>query len=154
MSSRFARNNAHRTLSQTCNRLTDYRAGPNVIEKLQELVNADKALVRRGRWLSVDMMIEIGDTRHLVKIREGRIADITQLQLLAIPFDFAVIGTSEAWTEFWKPVPKPRHHDIMALIRERKMRIEGDLELMMAHFLTLKLMLEKPRLLGATEASA
>jgi len=42
-------------------------------------------------------------------------------------------------------VPKPRHHDVMALIREGKMRIEGDLEKMLANMLTLKLMLEKPR---------
>ena len=118
------------------------------IEKLQELVNADAALVRRGQWLSADMMLEIGDTRHLVKIREGRILDVSPLPLLAIPFDFAVIGTEEAWHEFWQPVPKPRHHDVMALIRDGKMRIEGDLEMMMAHFLTLKMMLEKPRLLG------
>jgi hypothetical protein len=125
-----------------------------MIEKLQDLVNGDAALVRRARWLSADMMIEIGDTRHLVKIRDGRITEISQLQLLAIPFDFAIIGTAEAWHEFWQPVPKPRHHDVMALIREGKMRIEGDLEKMMAHFLTLKLMLEKPRSLTRAEAPA
>lgn len=117
------------------------------LEVLKELVNSDDALVRRGRWLTADMMIEIGDVRHLVKIREGRIDEISILPLLAMPFDFAIIGTEEAWHEFWRPVPKPRHHDVMALIREGKMRIEGDLEKMMAHFLTLKLMLEKPRLL-------
>ena len=122
-----------------------------MIERLQELVNGDEALVRRGRWLTADMMLEIGDQRHLVKIRDGRIADISLLPLLAIPFDFAIIGTEEAWGEFWQPVPKPRHHDIMALIREGKMRIEGDLEKMMAHFLTLKMMLEKPR--GAGNAA-
>ena len=116
------------------------------IKKLQDGVNADTALVRRGQWLSADMMLEIGDERHLVKIREGRITDFVPLALLAMPFDFALIGTDEAWSEFWQPVPKPRHHDIIALIREGKMRIEGDLEKMMAHFLTLKLMLEKPRL--------
>lgn len=115
------------------------------LEQLKELVNADHALLRRARWLTADMMIEIGDQRHLVKIREGRIEEISALPLLAMPFDFAIIGTKEAWHEFWQPVPKPRHHDIMALIREGKMRIEGDLEKMMAHFLTLKLMLEKPR---------
>ena len=31
-----------------------------MLEKLQELVNADAALVRRGRWLTADMMLEIG----------------------------------------------------------------------------------------------
>ena len=125
-----------------------------MIEKLKDLINADAALVHRARWLSADMMLEIGDTRHLVKIREGRIADISRLPLLAMPFDFAIIGTEEAWQEFWKPMPKPRHHDIMALIREGKMRIEGNLELMMAHFLTLKLMLEKPRTLANAQGSA
>lgn len=124
-----------------------------MLEKLQDLVNADAALVRRGRWLSADMMLEIGDARHLVKIREGRITEIAALPLLAMPFDFAVIGTEEAWREFWQPVPKPRHHDIMALIREGKMRIEGDLEKMMAHFLTLKMMLEKPRLPGKRDGA-
>ena len=62
--------------------------------------------------------------------------------------DLSGLASGEAWDAFWQPVPKPRHHDIMALIREGKMRIEGDLEQMMAHFLTLKMMLEKPRLLG------
>ncbi|MFT5507747.1 MAG: hypothetical protein ACI89J_000815 [Hyphomicrobiaceae bacterium] len=124
-----------------------------MLEKLQELVNADTALVRRGRWLTADMMLEIGDVRHLVKIREGRIAEIAPLPLLAMPFDFAIRGTEEAWHEFWQPVPKPRHHDVMALIREGKMRIEGDLEKMMAHFLTLKMMLEKPRLAGRRDGA-
>lgn len=125
-----------------------------MIEKLQELVNADAALVHRARWLTADMMLEIGDTRHLVKIREGRIVDVSRFPLLAMPFDFAIIGTEDAWHEFWQPVPKPRHHDIMALIREGKMRIEGNLELMMAHFLTLKLMLEKPRSLARQKEAA
>ena len=99
-----------------------------MLETLQELVNADAALVRRGRWLTADMMVEIGDARHLVKIREGRIEEISPLPLLAMPFDFAICGTEKAWHEFWQPVPKPRHHDVMALIREGKMRIEDDLE--------------------------
>lgn len=120
----------------------------DVIERLQELVNCDEALVRRGQWFSADMMIEIGDKRHLVEIRSGRIESISPMPLLAMPYDFAVRGSEEAWAEFWQPVPKPRHHDIMALIREGKMRIEGNLELMMANFLTLKMMLEKPRTLG------
>lgn len=116
-----------------------------MIERLQELVNADAALVRRGRWFSADMLMEIGDERHLVEIREGRIVRIERFGLLAMPYDFAIRASADAWTEFWKPVPKPRHHDMMALIREGKMRIEGDLDLMMANLLTLKLMLEKPR---------
>ena len=116
-----------------------------MIDKLKDLVNSDAALVRRGQWFSADMLMEIGEARHIVKIRSGRIEEITPADLLAMDYDFAIRAPLEAWEEFWKPVPKPRHHDVMALIREGKMRIEGDLEKMLANMLTLKLMLEKPR---------
>ena len=44
-----------------------------MIEQLPELVNANAALVRRGRWTDVTMLLEIGETRWLVEIRAGRI---------------------------------------------------------------------------------
>jgi hypothetical protein len=119
-----------------------------MIEKLKDLVNADAALVHRGRWMTADMLLEIGDTAHVVQIRQGRIADILDANIYVQPHDFAIRGTQEAWQEFWKPMPKPKHHDIIALIRQGKMKIEGNVELVMAHFLTLKLMLEKPRQAG------
>lgn len=121
-----------------------------MINQLQELVNADAALVRRGRWMSADMLLQIGDKAHVVKIREGRIDRIEDANVYVTPFDFKIRGTEEAWDEFWKPMPKPKHHDIIALIRAGKMQIEGNVELAMAHFLTLKLMLEKPRKAGAS----
>lgn len=120
-----------------------------MIDKLQELVNQDAALVNRGRWFSADMLLEIGDQCHLVQIRNGRIEKTEPFKLLAMPYDFAIRASADSWAEFWKPVPKPKHHDIMALIRNGKMRIEGDLDKMLANMLTLKLMLEKPRRLGA-----
>jgi len=119
-----------------------------VIDKLKDLVNDDAALVQRGQWFTADMLVEIGDDRHIVKIRSGRIEEIAPADLLAMDYDFAIRAPADAWAEFWKPVPKPRHHDVMALIREGKMRIEGDLEKMLANMLTLKLMLEKPRKLA------
>lgn len=128
--------------SETCAEAAD------MIDKLQDLVNADAALVRRGRWFTADMLLEIGDACHHVEIRNGRIDKITPFALLAMPYDFAIRASADTWAEFWQPIPKPRHHDIMALIREGKMRIEGDLDKMLANLLTLKLMLEKPRQLG------
>ncbi len=121
------------------------KAGLVVIEKLKEGVNADAALIRRGRWLNADMLLGIGEKDYIVEIREGRIAAIQDANIYVTAHDFAIRGTADAWEEFWQPVPKPRHHDIIALIREGKMRIEGNVEMAMAHFLTLKLMLEKPR---------
>ena len=119
-----------------------------MIEKLQNLVNEDAALVNRGRWMNADMILQIGDVGHLVEIRKGRIENISPANVYVTPYDFKIRGTEEAWQEFWKPLPKPRHHDIIALIREGKMQMEGNIEMAMANFLTLKLMLEKPRKAG------
>ncbi len=119
-----------------------------MIDQLKDLVNADAALLRRGRWLHADMLLQIGDHAHVVQIRGGRIERIVDANVYVQPHDFAIRGTQEAWDEFWRPMPKPMHHDIIALIRAGKMQIEGNVELAMAHFLTLKLMLEKPRHAG------
>jgi hypothetical protein len=40
----------------------------SMIEKLPDLVNADAALVRRGRTLTVDVLIEVGQTPYYLSI--------------------------------------------------------------------------------------
>ena len=81
----------------------------------------------------------------MVAIRAGRIEAIKPVEMNVSKWDFAIRADAEAWAEFWKPVPKPRHHDLIALIREGRMRFEGDLDLLMANLLYLKLVLEAPR---------
>jgi hypothetical protein len=116
-----------------------------MIERLQDLVNSDPALVRRGRWTNADMLLEIGERGYVVEIRRGRIEAIRPVTLLVSGWDFAIRGTADAWAEFWRRKPRPRHHDLIALIREGKMRFEGNLDLLMANLLYLKLVLETPR---------
>ena len=116
-----------------------------MIEHLKDLVNANPALVRRGRWTTADMLLEIGTQGYIVAIRQGRIDGIHPVETLVADWDFAIRGTADAWAAFWKPMPKPRHHDLIALIREGKMRFEGDIDLLMANLLYLKLVLEAPR---------
>ena len=119
--------------------------GDDMIDQLQSLVNGNPALVRRGRWTDADMLVEIGEDGHLVQIRQGRIEAIHRVEMRVSSWDFAIRASAEAWAEFWKPIPKPRHHDLIALIREGKMRFEGNLDLLMANLLYLKLVLETPR---------
>ncbi len=114
-----------------------------MIEHLQRLVNDDPALVRRGRWTSADMLLEIGAHGYVVEIRAGRIETIRPVETQISNWDFAIRGTEDAWAEFWKPLPKPRHHDLIAMIREGSMRFEGNIDLLMANLLYLKLVLDK-----------
>ena len=116
-----------------------------MIEKLQALVNDNPALVRRGRWTNAVMLLGIGDDNWLVTIRDGRIEQITPEDWTVCPWDFAIHGTREAWEKFWSPMPPPMHHDISALVRAGKVRLDGNIDMLLANFLYLKLVLEQLR---------
>ena len=119
-----------------------------MIERLFDLVNADEALVRRGRFLTCDFLIEVGDTPYHVSVASGRIASVTRGPAPMRPWRFAIRASEDAWREFWQPVPRAGSHDLFALTRFGRARIEGDLQPLMANLRYVKDVLEKPRRLA------
>jgi len=119
-----------------------------MIERLSELVNVDEALVRRGRFLTCDFLVEVGETPYHVSVECGRIASVVRGPVLMRPWRFAIRATEDAWREFWQPVPRPGYHDLFALTRFGRARIEGDLQPLMANLRYIKEVLEAPRRLA------
>ncbi|HUJ74694.1 MAG TPA: hypothetical protein VL359_07535 [bacterium] len=117
------------------------------IEKLPELVNGNAALVRRGKFLSLTFMAEVGEKQYLVRVEQGRIAQVSPVTIPLQSWVFAVRAEREVWERFWRPVPEPGYHDIMALLRYRRLRLEGNLQPLVANLLYIKQVLESPRLL-------
>jgi hypothetical protein len=120
-----------------------------MIERLPELVNRDTSLMRRGRWLGLDILIEIGAVPYYASIAGGRIARLDRGPLLMRSWAIAFRGGEEAWRQFWQPVPPPHFHDIFALAKSGRFRIEGDMHPLMANLLYFKEMLAAPRRLAA-----
>jgi hypothetical protein len=116
-----------------------------VIEKLPELVNTNAALVRRGRWFSATWMVEVGERQWRITTDAGRIASVALVRTNLQPWVFAVRAAEEAWRRFWRPLPEPGYHDIIALMRYGRMRLEGSLEPLIANLLYIKAVLESPR---------
>lgn len=116
-----------------------------MIEKLPELVNSNPALVRRGRWTNAVMLLGVGEAYWLITIEEGRIAACKRQTLRISAFDFSITGDEDAWRKFWRETPPPMHHDLHALLRIGAIRIEGDVDLLLANMLYLKIMLETLR---------
>jgi hypothetical protein len=116
-----------------------------MIEALKERVNADAGLVRRGRYLTTTFLLEVGETAFLISIFEGRIATVARGPFVMPSSAFALRAPAAEWEKFWSERPPPGSNDLLALIRRRVLRAEGDLQVFMAHLRYFKEALAKLR---------
>jgi hypothetical protein len=113
-------------------------AAPIDLSTLPGVVNADAALVRRGRWFSGAFLIETGETGWLVTVAEGHVVRVERGPFLMRSWRFAVRASEEAWRRSWAPVPAPGYHDLFAMTRTGVARVEGDLQPLMANLRYVK----------------
>ena len=120
-----------------------------MIETLKARVNEDEALVRRGRFLTTTFLIEVGPTAWLISIFEGRVVSVTSGPFVMPSSSFALRAPEEEWQKFWLSRPPPGSNDLMALIKRRVLKAEGDLQIFMANLRYFKEALAKLRPAGA-----
>ena len=104
-----------------------------MIEQLAERVNGNAELVRRGRFLTTDFLVEVGDQGYLVRVAEGRIAEVIKGPFVMRSWAFALRAPQDAWQKFWRPVPPPGFNDLIALLKYKRLRLEGDVRTFMTH---------------------
>lgn len=116
-----------------------------MFDRLPDLVNDNAALVHRGRFLSVDLLLQDGDEPYHVRIREGRIDSVERGPQLMRPWRFAIRADAAAWRGFWEAMPRPGYHDIFAMCKLGVASVEGDLQPLMANLRYMKEVLAAPR---------
>ena len=121
-----------------------------MIEVLKQRVNDDAALVRRGRYLTTTFLLEVGPTAWLISIFEGRVVSVTRGPFVMPSSSFALRASEVEWQEFWSNRPPPGANDLMALIKRRVLKAEGDLQIFMAHLRYFKEALAKLRPQGGS----
>jgi hypothetical protein len=124
-------------------------AGTGMIEALKQRVNDDEGLVRRGRYLTTTFLLEVGPTAWLIAIFEGRVVSITKGPFVMPSSSFALRASEQEWGKFWSRTPPPGSNDLMALIKRRALKAEGDLQIFMANLRYFKEALAKLRSEGA-----
>ena len=116
-----------------------------MIDNIASLVNADAKLVRRGRFVDTTFMIAIDDAYTLIRIEGGRIAKVTPGPFITPDFSFALRASRGVWEKFWQPLPPLGFTDVFALVKQKLMRVEGDIHPFMANLLYFKDVLAAPR---------
>ena len=109
-----------------------------MLERLQDLVNADAWLVQRGRFVDTRFLLEAGAKQHLVAIHAGRIESVAAGPFVMPRWTFALRAPEDAWRRFWLPLPPPGFNDILAMVKSRTLAIEGDQHVLMANLLYFK----------------
>lgn len=110
----------------------------SLVVRLPEYVNQDERLVWRGRHVDTTFLFESSASQYLVSIREGRIEAVRRGPFVQVNWQFALRASDEVWAAFWQPVPAPGFHDLMALLKFKRLTIEGDLYPLMSHLLYFK----------------
>lgn len=123
-----------------------------MLEALQERVNEDAGLVRRGRYLTTTFLLQSGETSWLVSIFEGRIVSVTCGPFVMPSSAFALRAPEAEWEKFFLAKPPPGSNDLMALIRRKVLKAEGDLQVFMAHLRYFKEALAKLRPVAGSAA--
>ena len=120
---------------------------------ISALLDQAPALIRRGRMLDCECLLGPMDQPFHVSIRGGRIIDLTPAPVLMRSWRFSYRASSAAWAEYWRPVPRPGWHDLLALTKRKEAVLEGDLHPFMAHLQYFKDVLALPRLHRSVVAS-
>src|SRR3954454_10108166 len=107
--------------------------GEEMIETLQQRVNDDQGLVRRGRHLTTSFLLEVGATPWLISIFEGRIVAVTQGPVVMPSSSFALRASEQEWQKFWSRRPPPGSDDLMALIKRRALKAGGNVQIVRPH---------------------
>jgi len=119
------------------------------IQQMPALVNADAALVRRGRFVSTEFMLGISATPYYISIVNGQIAGLQRGPLVMRSWSFAIRGGEDVWRRYWQPLPPPHFHDIFALTKRGEFQIDGEYRTLMTNLLYFKALLAAPRRLAA-----
>lgn len=112
------------------------------------LLGQAPALIAHGRALDCECLLGPIDQPFHVSIRAGRIVDLTPAPVLMRSWRFSYRATAAAWSEHWRPAPRPGWHDLLALTKRGQATLEGDLHPFMTHLQYFKDVLALPRLHG------
>lgn len=123
-----------------------------MLETLQETANRTEHLRRIGRYMSAEMLLEVGDTPYFVEIDRGEIKAVRQGPFKMRRWDFAIRADREVWDKFWSPAPPPGFQDIFAMARFGHARLEGNLDPMLANLRYVKELIALPRRRNQPEA--
>ena len=116
-----------------------------MFEKLAEKNNVRHSLASMAQYLNTCFMISTIEHEYLVNIEKGIVKNVEEGPFVMPSYVFKLTAPKNEWIKFLQNTPQPGSHDIIAMLRRKVLKFEGDLHPLMSHLLYFKLLLASLR---------
>ena len=98
-----------------------------------------------AQYLNTCFMISTIENEYLVNIEKGVVKNVEEGPFVMPSYVFKLTAPKNEWIRFLQQTPQPGSHDIIAMLRRKVLKFEGDLHPLMSHLLYFKLLLASLR---------
>ena len=98
-----------------------------------------------AQYLNTCFMISTIENEYLVNIEKGIVKNVEEGPFVMPSYVFKLTAPKNEWIKFLQHIPEPGSHDIIAMLRRKVLKFEGDLHPLMSHLLYFKLLLASLR---------
>ena len=116
-----------------------------MFEKLAEKNNKRQSLALMAQYLNTCFIISTIENEYLVNIEKGVVKNVEEGPFVMPSYVFKLTAPKNEWIKFLQHTPQPGSHDIIAMLRRKVLKFEGDLHPLMSHLLYFKLLLASLR---------
>ena len=116
-----------------------------MFEKLAEKNNVRHSLASMAQYLNTCFMISTIEHEYLVNIEKGIVKNVEEGPFVMPSYVFKLTASKTEWLKFLQHTPQPGSHDIIAMLRRKVLKFDGDLHPLMSHLLYFKLLLASLR---------
>jgi hypothetical protein len=107
-----------------------------------DVINRDPEFKLASRFFSKDILLIVGASKCIVRLRDGVVIEIKLDPTFMNPWSFFIKGSTETWQKFLQPMPPPFFTDLYGCISRQHFELGGDIEAAFAHYWALTRILD------------
>jgi hypothetical protein len=115
---------------------------PRRVEALRRTINTDPEFKLAARYMSEDVLLEAGDDRCLIRVREGQVPEIKINPPVSEHGKIGIKAMSESWGKLLQASPSPSYTGLNAGMMRGHLQISGNMELAFAYLWALNRLLD------------
>jgi hypothetical protein len=112
------------------------------VGRFRQGINSDPEFNLAAKFFSKDILLIVGASRCMIRVRDGAISEIMLNPTVMDPWSFFIKASPESWEKFLQPLPPPYYTGLYSGIPRQTFEVGGDLESAFAHYWAVSRMLD------------